>query len=61
MIDEGHTVEVIYLAVANAFDFVSHGFLLEKMKRFGLGNNVVWWVEAHLSGRVSSVHGDKEL
>ncbi len=32
MIDEGHTVDVIYLDFAKAFDSVNHRFLLAKMK-----------------------------
>ncbi len=56
MMDEGHTVDVIYLGFAKAFDFVSHRFLLAKMKSLGRGDVVVRWIEAHLSGRVSRVH-----
>ncbi len=39
-----------------AFDSVNHRFLLTKIKSFGLGDVVVRWIEAHLSGRVSRVH-----
>ncbi len=56
MIDEGHTVDVIYLDFTKAFDSVNHRFLLAKMKSFGLGDVVVRWIEAYLSGRVSRVH-----
>ncbi len=56
MIDEGQTVDVIYLDFAKAFDSVNHRFLLAKMKSFGLGAVVVRWIEAYLSGRVSRVH-----
>ncbi len=56
MMDEGHTVDVIYLDFAKAFDSANHRFLLAKMKSFGLGDVVVRWIEAHLSGRVSRVH-----
>ncbi len=55
MMDEGHTVDVIYLDFANAFDSVNHGFLLAKMKSFGLSDVVVRWIEAYLSGWVSRV------
>ncbi len=37
MMDEGNTVDVIYLDFAKAFDSVNHRFLLTKMKSFGLG------------------------
>ncbi len=56
MIDEGHTVDVIYLDFAKAFDFVNHRFLSAKMESFGLGDVVVRWIEAYLSGQVSRVH-----
>ncbi len=56
MMDEGHTVDVIYLDFAKAFDSVNHKFLLAKMKSVGLGDVVVRWIEAYLSGRVSRVH-----
>ncbi len=53
--DEGHTVDVIYLDFAKAFDSVNQRFLLAKMKSFGLRDVVVRWIEAYLSGRVSAV------
>ncbi len=56
MIYEGHTVDVIYLDVAKVFDSVNHRFLLAKIKSFGLGDMVLRWIEAYLSGRVSRVH-----
>ncbi len=36
MMDEGHTVDFIYLDFAKAFDSVHHRFILAKMKPFGL-------------------------
>ncbi len=54
--DEGHTVDVVYLDFAKAFDSVNHRFLLAKMKSFGLDDVVVRWIEAFLSGRASRVH-----
>ncbi len=56
MMDEGHTVDVIYLDFVRAFDSMNHRFLLAKMKSFGLGDAVVRWIEAYLSGLVSRVH-----
>ncbi len=38
MMDEGHTVEAIYLDFARAFDSINHRFLLAKMKSFGFGD-----------------------
>ncbi len=56
MMDEGHTVDVIFLDFAKAFDSVNHRFLLAKMKSFSLGDDFVRWIEAYLSGWVSRVH-----
>ncbi len=55
MMDGGHAVDVIYLDFANALDSVNHRFLLAKMKSFGLGEVVIRWIEACLSGRVLRV------
>ncbi len=44
MIDEGHTVDVVYLDFAKVFDSVNDRFLLAKMKSFGLGVVVVRWI-----------------
>ncbi len=41
MMDVYHTVDVMYLDCAKAFDSVKHRFLLAKMKSFGLGDVVV--------------------
>ncbi len=54
MMDEGHTVYVIYLDFAKAFDSVNHGFLLAKMKSFGLGDVAVRSIEAVGSGLESA-------
>ncbi len=35
---------------------MNHRFLLAKKKSFGLGDVVVRWIEAYISGRVSKVH-----
>ncbi len=55
MIDEGHTVDVTYLHFVKVFDYDNRRLLLAKMKSFGLGDVVVRWIEAYLSGRVSRV------
>ncbi len=55
MMDEGPTVDVIYPDFVKAFESVNHRFLLTKMKSFGLGDVIVRWAEAYLSGRVSRV------
>ncbi len=59
MIDEGDTVDLIYLDFAKSFDSVNHRFLSAKMKFFGLGDVVVRWIEVYLSGRVSRVQNTR--
>ncbi len=60
MLNEGHTVDVIYLDFAKAFDSVNHRFLLKKMKSFGLGEVLVRLIETYPSGRVLRVQVGKE-
>ncbi len=42
--DEGYTVDVIYLDIAKTLDSVNHIFILAKMKSFSLGDVVVRWI-----------------
>ncbi len=56
IMEQGHIVVVAYLDCAKALDSVNHKFLLLKMTSFGLGDTVVRWIQAYLSGRVSRVH-----
>ncbi len=44
MMDDDHTVDIVYLDFSKAFDSVNHKFLLAKMKFFGLGDVVVRWI-----------------
>ncbi len=60
MVDEGHTVDIIYLDFAKAFDSVNHRFLLAKMNSLGLSDAVVRWTKANLSGQLSRVQVDGE-
>ncbi len=41
MMDEGHTIDVIFLELAKAFDSINHSFLLAKMKPLGLRDFVM--------------------
>ena len=55
LVDEGHSVDVIYLDFAKAFDKVPHWRLVQKMKAHGIVGKVVEWVEAWLTGRKQRV------
>ncbi len=52
MVDEGNTIDATYLDFAKDFDSGNHRPLLAKTKSVGLGDIVVHWIEAYLSGRV---------
>ncbi len=44
LLDEGHTVELVYLDFAKAFDSVNHRFLLAKLKSSGIDGAVQNWI-----------------
>ncbi len=50
MMDEGHTVDVVYLDFAKDFDAAKQRLLLAKMKSFGLTDVVILWIEACETG-----------
>ena len=44
-VDDGSTVDVIYLDFQKAFDKVPHQRLILKLKSHGMGNSIVNWIE----------------
>jgi len=44
-VDEGRAVDVVYLDFSKAFDTVSHNILLGKLRKCGLGEWSVKWIE----------------
>ena len=48
-------VDVIYLDYSKAFDKVDHLVLLEKLKRYGIGGNILRWIEQFLTNRTQTV------
>jgi len=54
-VDEGRAVDVVYLSFSKAFDTVSHNILLEKLRRCGLDEWSVKWIENWLNDRAQSV------
>jgi len=44
-VDNGDGVDVVFLDFAKAFDKVSHGRLMEKLKVHGIGGKVVKWIQ----------------
>ena len=43
--DNGDGVDVVFLDFVKAFDKVSHGRLMEKLKVHGIGGKVVKWIQ----------------
>ncbi|KAK4828802.1 hypothetical protein QYF61_000859 [Mycteria americana] len=55
LVDEGKSVDVVYLDFSKAFDTVSHGILLEKLAAHGLDGWTLRWVKNWLDGRAQRV------
>jgi len=54
-VDEGRSVDVVYLDFSKAFDTVSHDILLGKLRQCGLDEWSVRWIENWLNGRTQRV------
>jgi len=54
-VDEGRSVDVVYLDFRKAFDTVSHNILLGKLRKCGLDEWSVRWTENWLNGRAQRV------
>ncbi|PKU49443.1 rna-directed dna polymerase from mobile element jockey- hypothetical protein [Limosa lapponica baueri] len=54
-LDEGRTADVIYLDFSKAFDTVSHNILIGKLRKCGLGEGAVRWIESWLCDRTQRV------
>ncbi|CAM5077226.1 unnamed protein product [Eretmochelys imbricata] len=47
-VDEGKAVDVLFLDFSKAFDTVSHSILVSKLKKYGLHECTIKWVESWL-------------
>ncbi|GAB0209450.1 mitochondrial enolase superfamily member 1 [Grus japonensis] len=54
-VDEGRAVDVVCLDFSKAFDTVSHNILIGKLRKCGLDEWTVRWVENWLNGRAQRV------
>ena len=54
-VDERRAVDVVYLDFSKAFDTVSHDILLGKLRKCGLDEWSVRWIENWLSGKIQRV------
>ena len=55
LVDEGHSVDVVYLDFSKAFDKVPHARLLAKLTACGVGGKLLAWIKAWLSDRKQRV------
>ncbi len=61
LLDEGHTVDLVYLDFAKAFDSVNRRLLLAKLKSSGIDVAVLNWIKLYLSNRSYQVEIDGVL
>ena len=51
MLDQGHSVDTIYLDFAKAFYSVPHERLLENAKGYGIRGDILQWIRLFIKGR----------
>ena len=54
-IEDGAQIDTVYTDIKAAFDRVDHSLLLAKLRRLGVSDNFVRWMESFLSNRLLSV------
>ncbi|CAM4670315.1 unnamed protein product [Caretta caretta] len=54
-VDEGKAVDVLFLDFNKAFDMVSHSILASKLKKYGLDEWTIRWIESWLDHRAQRV------
>ena len=55
LVDQGHSVDIVYLDFAKAFDKVPHLRLIQKCKGRGIGGKVLAWIKEWLTNRSQRV------
>ena len=55
LVDEGHSLDVVYLDFSKAFDRVPHQRLLAKLSAAGIVGNLLQWIAAWLHNRKQRV------
>ncbi|CAM5137999.1 unnamed protein product [Eretmochelys imbricata] len=54
-VDEGKAVDVLFLDFSKAFDTVSHSTVASKLKKYGLDEGTIRWIESWLDCRAQRV------
>ena len=55
-LEDGESIDAVYLDLQKAFDTVSHDHLLHKLKVYGVGGRLWKWIEDFLKGRSQKVN-----
>ena len=55
IIDEGHSIDILYLDFARAFDKVPHARLMQKVQAHGISGQISEWIEQWLLNRKQRV------
>ena len=61
LLEEGRTVDAIYLDFAKAFDKVDHHILLHKLHQVGIRGKIYAWIQAFLTNRTQQVRVGQHL
>ena len=51
LVDQGHSVDIVYLDFAKAFDKVPHMRLIKKCQGLGIQGNILRWIKEWLTDR----------
>ena len=60
-LDEGYSVDCVYMDFQKAFDTVPHRRLLSKVRTYGFNENMINWIEQFITGRTQRVRIDGEF
>ena len=60
-VDDGSSVDVIYLDFQKAFDKVPHQRLILKLKSHGMGTSIINWIQQWLTDRRQKILVDGEV
>ena len=50
-LDEGHSVDALYMDFQKAFDKVPHKRLIAKLKHYGISLDLIKWITSYLDNR----------